>query len=244
MVKLEICWVVWALAAWTACKGKPEKSGDPLPAGSATTAAPGSAVAPPSHRGAKLASGQPRLGCIGWSPTSKSAACVTGMQSATASENTYAVSYVGTPAPATKLAFKTTDAGDVLEEPSVSDANATLERLGVEPFAAPAQKIAAAGTTDLGKGATLVWTSKKTDDGGENQPETHKHTIVAKCGATTTELYASEGEGMNPTLAVWSFGDHAVIEVITTRALEGESSVEHSVRVIELATCTVTSSLG
>jgi hypothetical protein len=212
--------ILFALAAVTACKSKQKPEDKPAPTGSGTAVVAPAIDAPAAPAAKVKVPNPPVFGCLGWSPTEKAAACVTGTSGMGVEEN-YEVVFEGSSEPASKL-----DAAD-----------ATLAKLAIEPFPSPAKGIKA-GVNDLGGGASLVWTAKETDKGGDNQPPTTKHEIVVTCAnKKTAEVVNTEIEGSTPTVTVWSVPDHVVIEVNTHIGREGESSETRTAMVLELATC-------
>lgn len=227
-----------AFVVLAACKDKADKAApEQAPqAGSAAGSAVGSAAA--SQTAVKLSGGEAKFGCIGWAPATKTAACVTGVTQAN-EPSVYHVSYIGSSEPPTKLALGPDESTDVLDDASVTSANATLAELDVQPFPAPGKRLEVAATAELGKGASLVWTAVETDKGGENQAPTVKHTAAVKCATGTAELVASEAEGVNPTFEVWQLGDHALIAIEQRMAREGEYGAEASAVLVDLATCNV-----
>jgi len=230
-----------ALAAVPACKGKSsDKAAAPAGSGTATATLPsasGSAPTPPPPDDAvKLPAGA-AFGCLGWSATANVAACITGETSWTADPR-YQLDLVGGSEPATRLAAKRADSGDTFEEAAATAANAKLAKLGVQPFSG-LKEVKAGATTDLGGGASLAWTTKQTDEGGvDNTAPTNQHAIVVTCAnKQTVEILEIEEEGTEPEIEVWSVPDHAVIELITKVAREGEYRETSTAMLLELATC-------
>jgi hypothetical protein len=228
-------------AALVGCKGEKADKASERPsvvAAETGSAAPTADVAPVAANAARLASGKPVLGCLGWSASAKIAACVVGETSAGES-SVLQVKYLGSSEPATTLAVKDSDDGEVLDDASVSAVNATLARLGVQPFTSAVKEITKASTTDLGGGAKLEWKSKLISKGGKNMPPTYKHDVDVVCGDRMTSIFASESEGEDPTLKVWNVADHTIIEVHIATAREGEYRVQLVAVVLEPASCTL-----
>ena len=74
---------------------------------------------------------------------------------------------VGGSEPALKLAATHAPDGDTFDAATVAAANAALAKLGVQSFDG-ALELKPGGKIDLGKGATLAWTAKLKDKGGNN----------------------------------------------------------------------------
>lgn len=221
-------------AALAACKSK-SKSGDQPGSGSGS----GSAVATASVDAAvaaqtvKVPTGRASFGCLGWNAKAKSAACITG-EDAMGEEPRFQIDYVNGTEPATKLAIKDGNFDDS------TAANATLAKLGMEPFPSPVKTVKSPqpGDTDLGEGARLVWSEKIMDEGGDNQAPTTAHEAYVTCAnKQQVELDKVEQEGIDLDFYVWSVPGHVVIEEETHIGREGESRTMRKAVLLELATC-------
>jgi hypothetical protein len=210
--------------AFTACKSKSKPEDKPEVASGTAVVTPPPAVDAAAAAAPPAEAVDAKFGCLGWSPASKVAACVTG-ETAMGEDPKFQVVFLGGSEPVAKLA----------------DAKATITKLGIQPFASPAKEVKLPGKTDLGGGASMVWTSKVTNKGGPNIAPTTKHEVVVTCAnKQKAELVKSEEEGSEPALMVWSVPDHVVIEVNTHVGREGESSDTREAMLLELATCKLT----
>lgn len=218
-----------ALVAAVGCKGKPETGAAP-----GTVGSPGSAAAV-DPVAAAFGPGAARHGCIGWTPNGKIAACITGRRMSN-EKAVYRMSFVGSKR-AIPIAAEEGNAGPFFPGTGVTRAVTAFRSFYFLEFPTEAQHVGEPGTVALGNGASLVWTSTKTHEGGDNMPPTNKHSVKITCGEKTVDVLDSESAGVDPTFKIFAVGEHIVLETILTTGREGESGVEHSAMRVELATC-------
>lgn len=233
---------VAAFAALAACDQGHRRTPAPSATGSATNAprdaadddaAPFDTAAP-----AKVTlPAKPTHGCLGWSRTAKTVACITGRRM-TEQPSVYTLEFVsfGEPPPA-PLDLSTTEYDEAFEPAVIAAANDALWSQAIEPFPEAPREIDAPGTHVIGKTVKLIWTSKLVAPGGDNLAPTYKHVAVARCGGRTYELVSSEANGVDPTFTIDMIDGHTIIETLLRTAREGEYGAEVSVLVLDLATC-------
>lgn len=225
-----------------ACKSKKAEPTPPPPGSASAVVAvepPDAAAAPPAKT-VTVPAGVANFGCLGWSKSTKSAACVTG-ESALGEPAKFALTYLGSTEAAIPITVKQGGGEDMFED--VTAANASLAKLGVEPFAADAKDIEPGKTTDLGGGASLDWKTKETKKGGDNTAPTIRHEVVVTCAnKSTAEVLKVEEEGNNPEIRFWSAPDVVVLDFETNIGREGESRRISTPMLLDLATCKLTKS--
>src|SRR5688500_8383564 len=156
-----------------ACKGKKtEPAAAPPTPGSASAAVVEIDAAAPAPKAVTVPAGVANFGCLGWSKSAKAAACITG-ESALGEPAKFALTYLGGSEPPTPITVKQGGGEDMFDD--VTAANASLAKLGVEPFAGDAKDIEPGKTTDLGGGASIDWKTKETKKGGDNFGPTIRH---------------------------------------------------------------------
>ena len=108
------------------------------------------------------------------------------------------------------------------------------------PAGAKAFTLATDAPLDLGKGVLLTFTKKQTRAGGDNQPPTMKHIVMAKCASGEVVVLQREDEGGDAKVDVTTAGDRATINMHTHIGREGESSDQSDSATLDVATCKVT----
>lgn len=235
--------ILFALAMLPACKSKKADAPPtppPTPGSASGSAAPEPAPppAPPPAKVATIAAGVANFGCVGWSTTNKLAACITG-ESALGEAPKFQLTYLGGSEPPTKIPIKPGEGEDMFDD--LTAANAALAKLAVEPFVADAKDVEPGKTTDLGAGASVVWTAKETKKGGENVGPTMRHEVVVTCAnKATAEILKVEEEGNNPAIRAWSAPGYIVFDLETNIGREGESRRISAPMLLDLATCKLT----
>jgi hypothetical protein len=202
---------------------KPEAT-KPTEAPAPTEAKP--AVVAPAASGVKLAAGEAPLGCVGWSEKTKTAACVVGQVGSQGDE--VQLSFLGA-APAQKLA-------GTLDAAMVTAANTALA--DYVAFDKPATKLEQnKPASDVG-GVALKHTMKEKDKGGENQPPTNTHTVIATCNGKDVEVYKSEEEGFNIEASYRPVSAGTLVEIATKIGREGEYASGFEAKLVD-ASCAV-----
>lgn len=197
----------------------------PAPPGGGVPAGPAAKVA---------ASDDPRTGCFAWSPTLEAAACITGSHTVSAPAELW-LGFLGASEPAVKL-------GAAIDGTVAAAVNATLARGGyVSLDAYPARLLTAGAAMKLGDRTSITWTRTRTAAGGENQPPTHRNTVVVQCNGRDLELVRDETEGDNPEVSVRTVGEHVIVETKIAFAREGELGDDVYAAAIDGVTCEVAS---
>jgi hypothetical protein len=225
-----------------ACKGKkPDAQPTPPPtpgSASAVATVEPDAATPAPAKAVVIPPGVANFGCLGWSKSAKAAACITG-ESALGEPAKFALTYLGGTESPTPITVKQGGGEDMFDD--VTAANASLAKLGVEPFAGDAKDIEPGKTTDLGGGAALDWKTKETKKGGDNTAPTIRHEVVVTCAnKATAEVLKVEEEGNNPEMRAWSAPEHVILDFETNIGREGESRRISTPMLLELATCKLT----
>jgi hypothetical protein len=187
------------------------------------------AVAPVNA--AKLATGETRQGCFAWSATKKSAACVVGEQGSTGRE--VELAYVGTAA--------RSPLADSVDDGTAKKENDVLARDGYVAFADKAVEVPQNTKTDAGGSLSLTWTIKQTSKGGDSVAPSHTGKVTATCNGKDTVLHEQKNEeGQTFTVKLRTLGTHALVEVSTSLAREGEYAQGTRAFLIDTASCATT----
>jgi hypothetical protein len=225
MRHILFCTLVLASACKKEEKTAPAPEAKPTEAVKSTEPEAKPAVAAPTA-GVKLAAGEAKLGCVGWSEKTKSVACLTGEIGTQGDE--VALSFLGGGAPQ-KLA-------GTLDDAMVTAANTALA--DYVAFDKPATKLERDKPADLGGGTTLKHTVKAKTKGGDNTAPTDTHTVIATCGGKDVEVYKSEDEGVSIDVAYRAVSGGTVVEIATSLGREGEHSTGFEAKLLETS-CTV-----
>lgn len=174
----------------------------------------------------------PRAGCVGWSPTARAAACVTGWRNDhAAGESALSLEWVGSDEVPAELTDRITAAElDVLD--------AQLARGGYQALTGAGTALDPGTPTFVG-GVTVAWTRTETVAMGENQPPTHRNLVTATCRDQTLAISDTELEGDSPTVTARALGDRVLIEVVIDIGREGEYGTHATAAVIDPTACTI-----
>jgi hypothetical protein len=92
---------------------------------------------------------------------------------------------------------------------------------------------------DAGNGVMLTFTKKETAKGGDNQPPTYQHKVVAKCGGKDVVVIDRTDEGGDGKVSVEQQPGKAIVTMNVHIAREGEIADEKEAAQLDLATCAV-----
>ena len=188
------------------------------------------AVVPATTNAAKLATGETQQGCFAWSESKKAAACVVGDQGTGGNE--VQLAYVGT-------AARTTLAESV-DENTAKKENEVLARDGFVAFADQAVEVPQNTKTAAGGSLSLTWSIKQTTKGGNNVAPSHTGKVTATCNGKDTVIYEQKNvEGTTFEVLLRKLPTHALVEIKTHIAREGEFGHGTDAFLIDTASCAV-----
>jgi hypothetical protein len=103
-----------------------------------------------------------------------------------------------------------------------------------------AKELALDAPMDAGNGVMLTFSKKETAKGGDNQPPTYQHKVVAKCGGKDVVVIDRTDEGGDGKVSVEQQPGKATVIMNVHIAREGEIADEKEAAQLDLATCAVT----
>jgi hypothetical protein len=102
-----------------------------------------------------------------------------------------------------------------------------------------AKELALDAPMDAGNGVMLTFSKKETAKGGDNQPPTYQHKVVAKCGGKDVVVIDRTDEGGDGKVSVEQQPGKAIVTMNVHIAREGEIADEKEAAQLDLATCAV-----